>query len=185
MTRKEQLNHLQAYQELLKDLQDQLSGPLAVSLEANDREVHLRRISELQSVLVQLKVSFSRMSPFAMDLSAEQTKVKKKLHGSIVRAVITSVRIMHQSLALFRQELDGHEARLKQEGIFVDFSVAQKQLALLEDVFKRLGSKKLYEQDQGLIQEQWDRCHRLQTKAAKALGELHASLKTQRGKKNE
>jgi hypothetical protein len=81
--------------------------------------------------------------------------------------------------------LDGHEARLKQEGIFVDFSVAQKQLALLEDVFKRLGSKKLYEQDQGLIQEQWDRCHRLQTKAAKALGELHASLKTQRGKKNE
>jgi hypothetical protein len=103
-------------------------------------------LQALQTAIVTLKKSLEQASPFAIDPVPGFNRVCEKLRGHATQEHIANMRLNHKACIAFQQELQGYEDELKKHGHSVNMENFKDTLIQMTEGFRRLGSKKLYEQ---------------------------------------
>lgn len=153
------------------DEQFQLSSD---DLSADEVVYRQERITKLKSAANRLRAGLVNAPPFALDPIPNFNALCEKLRARATQEYMGVIRLVHKHFSHIQDMLLGNEASINQVGI--ETEAVAKNLADLVQCLKRLGSKKLYEQEHALLVEAMRRCDRAREKALPQIGQLGSEL---------
>ncbi len=145
MSRKQQLNKVNELSDLIEDVVKTFVS-CSAELDEDLRVQRFARLQTLQDAVIKIKKSLEKASPFALDPVPGFNSVCEKLRGNATQEYIANIRLSHKACVEFQVKLQRYEDQIKKHSGLVDLNEVKKSLAEMTECFRRLGSKKLYEQ---------------------------------------
>jgi hypothetical protein len=173
MNRREQLQEIEGWGQLLEQVQQFLQNPvLSRPLTDQQRAERLQRLDRLKMASARLKENIALTSPFAVEPTEAVGGARDKLEQKMLQEIIAAMRIFHQNNVIFEQDLVAIEERSLADNQSVDFTTLKELLADLSEGLRCLGSKKLFDLPLELLQERLGRCNWLYQQIEQELHKL-------------
>jgi hypothetical protein len=164
MARKEQLIKVEELRVFVESIKASFLN-FSDALSEQDKQIRIAHQDKLLAAIGGLKTDAEQSSPFAMDPVPGFNARCEKVRAGATREYINNMRLMHKTFAAALSSILECEEQLKQRGKHLDIADAMKDTENLVAAFKRLGSKKLYEQDFSRVKEVIMKCDRVRMKA--------------------
>lgn len=182
MNRKHQLNKLEELSGFIESVASHIEK---FSQDPQDTDVRQARLTKLQTAVSQLKKKLAKSSPFSADPVPGFNSLCEKIRANTTKEYIIAMRLSHKKFMALQADVLAYEQGLRDQGYPVDLESEKNQLESLIMAFKRLGSRKLYEQDFSHVRKAIDACETARAKTEsmfnKADQAVNAILSTTEG----
>lgn len=176
MGRKEQQEKIEDMAVLIENVRSQLRR-CSDCLNELEWAGHVERLDKLQQASVKLNEKLSTAAPFAAEPVPGFNDMCEKLRSYVIKEYIAVARLTHKKFLSFSAGLEGYEAEAKAAGYQFDMAATKEKLAEMTQAFRRLGSKKVYQQGNDSIEAAVMQCERVRAQAEELLFQTHQQLK--------